>query len=175
MTFSATPATPDVGDTVTVTYTGSTGSVNSSPSARAAGTIQVQVLVGLSGAMTGNVVATTAPGSYPATSIDPFSTTGAYSATTSFTATKSGGITLTAKQRPAVSTGTARVVMNGGLDTYCSTAAGNFPNTGSDPTVASTLLAGYTPNLQAGTDDAYVSAPPPRSTPRRPPSRPSRS
>jgi Fibronectin type III domain len=143
MTYSLSPTSATAGDTVTATYTGATGIGNAAPVTLYQGTVQVQAVIALSGAMSGTVVAVTTPGSYPAADIPSTDTptpTGPYSASTTFTASGSGTVTATVSE----------LILKGGLDTYCSPAAGNYPGS-SAPTIVSTLLKGYTPNWQTNT------------------------
>jgi hypothetical protein len=145
MTFTLSPAAVTAGDDVTATYTGSTGLGNGSPVTLDKGTVQVQVVAALSGAMTGNVVAVTTPNTYPTADKASGDPLGAYSASTTFTAKGSGDLTATVSE----------LIYKGGassLDTYCSPTAtppGNYP-VAADPTITSTLLSCYLPDWQTG-------------------------
>lgn len=157
-TFAISPASVAPGGTVTATWT-STGFVNASPTTLNQGTVQVQVLVAVSGTQTGNIVAVTQPNTYPASDIASGDNLGGFTATTSFTASNTPGpLNYTVKQVLFKSVDTS------GAQTYCSPfqgsagppATGNFPAAG-DPLITSTLLPGYTPNFQTNFDEGKVS------------------
>lgn len=134
-TFTLSPASVSVGTPVTVSYSATAGLDNASPATLNAGTAQPLIFVKItwSDASTSQVVAATPPGSFPATNIPstfPYTNTGPFTATTTVTAVGDGVANAIIEQ----------LVVNGGLATYCSTTAGNFP-LATDPEIQD---AGYT-------------------------------
>jgi hypothetical protein len=150
-TFDFSTASVAQGTAATLTWTSATGLNNGSPATLAAGSVQVQVVAELSGAMTGTVVLKTASGQYPSpvdfpTGVPSGVDNGPITATASFTTPSNvtGTVNATVKE----------IIFNSAtLDTYCSTyagtagppATGNYPLAG-DPAITSTL----TPYTTAG-------------------------
>jgi hypothetical protein len=138
-TFTLSPASVAVGGTETVTWTSAIGPNNVMFFGYDPGTVQAQVVVALSGAMTGNVVATTAPNSYPAVETPPLGAFGGFSASASFTISGSGTLNATV----------SFIDFNSNtVDMYCSMDTDNtqFPAAGS-----AFVTSINTPNFQMPT------------------------
>jgi hypothetical protein len=128
------------GGALALNWTSDLGLFNGSPGPIQAGSTQVQILVELSGAISGNVLMTSAPGSYPAALVPSGATVPGFSATASVPVpanTTPGSVTATAKQ----------LIFNSSADNYCSPVAGNYP-AAADP-LLSTLTYLNTPAVQA--------------------------
>jgi hypothetical protein len=140
------------GGTLNLNWTSDTGLFNGSPTAIGAGSTQAQVLVELSGSVVGNVLLTSAPGTYPGASVPSGGTMPGFSATAS--------VAVPANATPGTVTATVKqFVFNSTADNYCSPTAGNYPAV-ADPLVSS--LTFLTPPVIQTTPvdlgDAQVSA-----------------
>jgi hypothetical protein len=153
-TFTLSPASVLAGGTETVTWTSAYGETNPMFFQYPAGSVQAQVVVALSGAMTGNVVATTTPGTYPPANADPGELLGGFTASASFTAAGSGTLNATV----------SFIDFNSNtVDTYCSLDSDDtqFPAPGS-----ALVTSINTPNFQSpsglpdpGDAGTYMGAP----------------
>jgi hypothetical protein len=158
-TFSLTlsPASASVGDSVTATFSGVTGTING-PVPIEANTLRVVAIVNVSGSQSGDLVLgdPAAPGFYPSPAavaandtqtegfLDPGAPLGAYSVSGSFTTTAAGNVDVALKRLKfdAVSTSPATNV-----DTYCtdaSTASPGGVDPKASPVVSSVILQSLT-------------------------------
>jgi uncharacterized repeat protein (TIGR01451 family) len=142
-TLTITPSSATPGTPLTLTYQASAGLTNASPTTLGVGTAQPLVFLEIewTGAPVGKTVASTEPGTYPSSPIASGDNVGAFTATATINAAGDG--TATARIR--------QLVINGGLATYCSPVAGNFPP-GTAPTAGE---AGF-PN---GMNENYPDSP----------------
>jgi hypothetical protein len=147
--FTLSPASVPEGGTVTATWTSAAGLVNGSPATLLTGSTQVQVVAALTGVTTGNLVLTTAPGTYPDPTNASFIANGGVlsgvplgpiSATATFSAPYAGG---------AINATVSFIDFNSNtVDTYCSASTTNtqFPASG-----AADVVSINTPNFQTPT------------------------
>jgi hypothetical protein len=94
-TLTTNPASPKPGQTVNVSFTAAAGSTNG-PVPLTAGSVPVQITVGISGAQTGSI--TLAQNNYPAGAVAAYAKLGGFTATGSFVAGAQGNVSLTVEQ-----------------------------------------------------------------------------